>query len=325
MSQTPQISLEQWRALLAVVDAGGYAQAAEQLHKSQSAVTYAVQKIESQLGIKAFDLMGRRAVLTATGQMLYRRARSLVEEAQSLERAARAVSAGWEPEVRLAVEILFPNALLFDSLCRFGEESPHTRVEVLETVLGGAPDALLTREADLAISPVVPPGFPGEPLMRLKLVPVAHPDHPLHHLGREPTYHDLSNYRHLVVRDSGTRRDRGALTVEVEQRWTLSHIATSIDAARRGYGFAWLPLARIEEELRAGLLQALPVQEGRERYVELYLVLGDSDSAGPGTRRLMELIRARCAEYEAEQAGVAAPESDTAAASATDGGVVAGE
>ena len=43
----PQITLEQWRALVTVVDAGGYAQAAEILNKSQSAVTYAVQKIES--------------------------------------------------------------------------------------------------------------------------------------------------------------------------------------------------------------------------------------------------------------------------------------
>ena len=50
----PRISLEQWRALLAVVDAGGYAQAAERLHKSQSAVTYAVQRLESVLGVKAF-------------------------------------------------------------------------------------------------------------------------------------------------------------------------------------------------------------------------------------------------------------------------------
>ena len=41
---TPRISLEQWRALVAVVEAGGYGQAAEQLHKSQSTVTYAIQK-----------------------------------------------------------------------------------------------------------------------------------------------------------------------------------------------------------------------------------------------------------------------------------------
>jgi DNA-binding transcriptional LysR family regulator len=50
----PHITLEQWRSLIEVVDAGGYAQAAEKLCKSQSAVSYAVQKIESLLGVKAF-------------------------------------------------------------------------------------------------------------------------------------------------------------------------------------------------------------------------------------------------------------------------------
>jgi hypothetical protein len=47
----PHISLEQWRALIAVVDGGGYAQAAAAIHKSQSAVTYAVQKLEAILGV----------------------------------------------------------------------------------------------------------------------------------------------------------------------------------------------------------------------------------------------------------------------------------
>ena len=38
MKDTPHVSLEQWRALIAVVEAGGYAQAADKLHKSQSAI-----------------------------------------------------------------------------------------------------------------------------------------------------------------------------------------------------------------------------------------------------------------------------------------------
>ena len=42
----PRITLEQWRALQAVVESSGYAQAAEALHKSQSTLTYAMQKIE---------------------------------------------------------------------------------------------------------------------------------------------------------------------------------------------------------------------------------------------------------------------------------------
>ncbi|MGD8689953.1 MAG: LysR family transcriptional regulator, partial [Gammaproteobacteria bacterium] len=66
----PRITLEQWRALRAVVDHGGYAQAAEALHKSQSSVTYAIQKLESLLAVRAFEVQGRKAVLTEAGKAL---------------------------------------------------------------------------------------------------------------------------------------------------------------------------------------------------------------------------------------------------------------
>ncbi|MEQ8860670.1 MAG: LysR family transcriptional regulator [Pseudomonadales bacterium] len=290
-SLTPHVSLEQWRALVAVVDAGGYAQAAAALHKSQSAVTYAVQKIESQLGVAAFTIEGRRAVLTATGQMLYRRGRALVEEAAELERAARTLSAGWEAEIWLAVEVLFPSWLLLDCLARFGAESPDTRVEVLESVLGGAGEALLSGQADVAITPHVPPGFLGDPIMRVRMLAVAHPDHPLHGLGRPVTERDLRGHRHLVVRDTASTRDRRTTTVEVNQRWTLSNMSTSIQAASRGYGFAWLPEERIRRELDQGLLAPLALREGAERLLELYLAVADADFIGPGVQRLARILR----------------------------------
>src|ERR1700735_5453367 len=124
MTANPRISLDQWRSLLAVVDSGGYAQAAAALHKSQSAITYAVQKMESLLGVKIFEVMGRKAHLTATGQVLYRRAKSLLDEAGSLESAAGSLAAGWEPELKLAVEVVFPTWLLLECLGRFARERP---------------------------------------------------------------------------------------------------------------------------------------------------------------------------------------------------------
>src|SRR3990170_3305683 len=148
----PHITLEQWRCLTAVVEAGGYAQAAEVLHKSQSSVTYSVQKLESTLQVRAFAIQGRKAKLTPTGEMLYRRARLLLEEAGAIERAARKVSAGWEAEISLAVEILFPNWLMFQCLNRFGVDSPQTRIEWFETVLDGTAEALRTGKVDLAIA-----------------------------------------------------------------------------------------------------------------------------------------------------------------------------
>src|SRR3977135_4387040 len=114
----PRITLDQWRALVAVVDKGGYARAAAGLHKSQSSVTYGVQQLESQRGAKALEIAGRRAELTPTGELLYRRARYLLDEAAALEQSAKRLSAGWEAELRLAAEVIFPTWLLL--ACRAG-------------------------------------------------------------------------------------------------------------------------------------------------------------------------------------------------------------
>src|SRR5688500_1151984 len=157
----PHITLEQWRCLTAVVEAGGYAQAAEALHKSQSSVTYAVQKLESTLGVSAFEIEGRKAKLTATGEMLYRRARLLLEDADAIERAASKASAGWEAEIAIAVEVLFPTWLMYECLARFSSESPQTRIEWLETVMEGTSEALVTGKVDLAITNTIPPGYGG--------------------------------------------------------------------------------------------------------------------------------------------------------------------
>jgi DNA-binding transcriptional LysR family regulator len=287
----PHISLEQWRCLIAVVEAGGYAQAAEALHKSQSTVTYAVQKLESTLQVHAFQIQGRKAVLTPTGEMLYRRARLLLEDADAIERSASKASAGWEAEIVIAVEILFPNWLMFQCLDRFGQESPQTRIEWFETVLDGTTEALRSGKADLAITGVLPPGIPGELLLTVRGIPVAHPDHELHKLGRPLEYRDLRKHRHIIVRDTSAKRDKRVRTLEVARRWTVSNMSTSIGAVSRGYGFAWLPEDKIRNELLSGELKPLSFRDEQRRNQSLYLAFADRAGAGPGAIRLAEIIR----------------------------------
>jgi DNA-binding transcriptional LysR family regulator len=298
---TPRIALEQWRALMTVVDAGGYAQAAAVLHKTQSTLTYAVKKIEALLGVKVFEIQGRKAVLTEAGQVLYRRARSLVEDAAALEQGAKAMAADWKPELRLAVEAIFPTWLLLECLGRFAEERPETRIELYETVLGGTDEALLGGQVDIAICSQIPSGFLGDSLMRLRFIAAAHSGHPLHRLGRELTYRDLRRHRQLVIRDSGTQRTRAGAWLGSEQRWTVSNKATSIRAACMGLGFAWYPEENIRSELDAGMLKPLPLKEGAVRWAELYLVFADRDYAGRDERRLAEIIRESVAQECARQ------------------------
>ena len=126
-------------------------------------------------------------------------------------------------------------------------------------------------------------------MMQVRFVCAASPKHALHRLGRPLTLDDLREHRHLVVRDSGARRTRTGGWIN-ERRWTVSNKATSIRAACMGLGFAWYAEESIRQELDSGSLVRLPLVEGAERYVTLYLVYGDREAAGPGARRLVEIV-----------------------------------
>lgn len=82
-------SLKQWRMLHALIDCGSYAEAAERLHVSQSTLSYTLIKLQERLGVQLLKLEGRKAVLTAPGQLLVERSRRVLDEARELEDFAR--------------------------------------------------------------------------------------------------------------------------------------------------------------------------------------------------------------------------------------------
>ncbi len=286
-----KVTLEQWRALLAVIDAGGYAKAAEQLNKSQSAVSYAIAQLETALNVKVFNLQGRKAVATPSGELLYRRAKQLLEQAERLEKSAECLAVHVEPILKVAIDIIVPPIKALYCLSIFAKDFPDTRVEYYETVLSGTEDMLLKRQVDLAIGGFVPAGFIGDKVMTAKFHGVSSPDHPLQKLGREVGYEDMRQHRQIIVRDSGQYRRHTVGWQEADQRWTVSHINTSLQAIRMGLGYAWLPDAYTKEDIAAGTLKYLPVEIGSEREGAVYLTFADKEFAGPATKRLAAVFK----------------------------------
>lgn len=295
MAKELTVSLEQWRALIAVIEEGGYAKAAEALGKSQSTVSYAIGQLEQSLNLAIFRIQGRKAVPTSAGNALYQRARHLLAEAESIENAAERLGQRIEPEVRIAADLLVPGELVMSCLDEFSDLYPSTRVDVLESALSGTEDALVQKQVDIAITGNLPAGFMGDYLGSVALVGVAAPGHPLHQLGRCITQDDLRHYRQLIVRDTGARRRYSAGWQEAEQRWTFSHISTSLAAVKKGLGFAWLPEGYLAQSIESGEIKPLPVTEGVRRVVPLYLVYSDQDIAGPATRALGKIFQERLA------------------------------
>ena len=289
-------TLEQWQVLQAVIDHGGFAQAAEALHRSQSSISYTLSRLQEQLPVAVLETRGRRTVLTEAGEELLRRSRGLTEEAAKLERLAASLGQGWEAELRLAVEAIFPSDILFAAMREFTAQcsGQELRMQLIESVLSGTDEALFSGRVDLVISGRVPPGFVGEPLLVVDNLAVAHPNHPLHRTGAALRIEDLKSQRQLVVRDSGKARSQDVGWLGAEQRWTVSHIKTAIDAVKQGLGFAWLPELAISEELRSGVLKPLPLAEGGRERAQLYLIHADRDSIGPGQRELAAILQRRC-------------------------------
>ena len=290
MSATPRITLEQWRALQAVVEEGGYAQAAAALHKSQSTVTYGVQQIQKLLDVKVFEIRGRKAVLTDAGKVLYRRARTLLDEAAMLERGAAEMAKDWQPEIRIAVEHIFPTWVVLLALAEFARERPETRIELFETVMSGTDELLAEGKVDIAIGGR-PPGAQARALVPMRIAPVASPSHPLHALKRPLTERDLKHHRRIFIRDTGTQRKTEVSGVE--RRWTVSNKATSIRALVMGLGFAWLPMETVLDELDDGTLKILPMKDAAQWDAQLYLALSDPEFPGRDVERLAELIEAQ--------------------------------
>jgi len=292
----PKSTLEQWQVLQAIVECGGYAQAAEALHRSQSSVSYMVAKLQEQLGVELLEIDGRRARLTKTGEALLRKARELLGASFQLEQLAQSLSEGWEPQVGIAVDSLFPVELLVQVLRDFEPWSRNTRLNLEETVLSGSADALIEDRVDLAITSHVPPGFLGDALMDIEFVAVAHPCHPLHALGRELEIDDLSRNLHIVVRDSGSLTPRDNSWLTGGQRWSVTNPLTRMEMICNGLGFGWLAEHKMQAQLAEGLLKPLPLRVGQRRRLSLSLIVAHPEAAGPATCRLANLIRQTVAE-----------------------------
>ncbi|UTW45698.1 LysR family transcriptional regulator [bacterium SCSIO 12696] len=284
-------TLEQWRMFKAVVDGGGFNQAANIVHKSPSSIHHAIHKLEESLGIKLFDVQGRKTVLTDAGELLLRRSQYLLDEVTRIEAVAETLGSGVETEIRIAVDGAFPQHFVFEALKKVSALYPQTRIDIIDTVLSGTNELIAEGKADIGLSPFPMPGGLNEEICLIELVAVAHREHPLHQLDRTLHYEDLKAYRQIIVRDSALQNKVSAGWLGAEQRWTVSHMRASVELIEQNLGYAWLPKPAISAALLAGDIKRLPLSEGASRSASFYLNYQDKDRIGLATREFMGELR----------------------------------
>ncbi len=164
------LDLRRLHFFVTVAEMLNVSRAAEALHISQSALSRALQGFEDDLGLKLFDRVGKRLVLTTEGEELLPRAASLLEQADALSSRADAVARGQVGHLRIGATPQTIAALFAPALAAF--KASHPDVEV--TLMEGHNDTLIEMVERGAVhlcvaSPDEPHTLAGEPLFMAEL------------------------------------------------------------------------------------------------------------------------------------------------------------
>tara|TARA_B100000809_G_scaffold77295_1_gene75157 strand:- start:12323 stop:13216 length:894 start_codon:yes stop_codon:yes gene_type:complete len=260
MKQNP-ITLEVLEILDAIDRRGSFAKAAEELNKATSALSYATQKLEEQLGIGIFQRQGRRSVLTPAGRLVLDEGRKILAASTLLVDRARELANGWEPRLRIALESTVNFSRFFETLNEFLAAHPTLEVDVCESVLSGGWEALERGDVDLVVGcpgPVpLQKGFRSVPITGGGMLPVIAKHHPLSKLAgdakaiatalnkiRRVVSHDTSTVD--IARSAGLSGGRQILYVQT--------IDQKLEAIVAGLGIGHLPTYRIQGHLQRGQL-----------------------------------------------------------------------
>lgn len=264
-----RLSLDALQALDAIAREGSFAKAAEVLHKVPSALTYTMQKLESDLDVAIFDRSGKRAVLTPIGTALLEQGRELLRQADGVERRIKRLGEGWEATLTIAYDGVVPFEWMLPLIRDFDAIGCGTRLKFVEETLDGVWEALIDRRADLAV------GASGETPPSLGLLTrdwialgafvfAVAPTHPLASATEPIPLAELSKHRLVVVSDSSRRLEGRTIGVQPAQDTLgVPTLAAKVAAQVAGLGAGHVPLHLAAEHIREGRLIVKQIEEPR--------------------------------------------------------------
>lgn len=262
------INLEALQVLEAIDQHGGFAAAARATGRAPSAISYTVSKLESDLGVTLFRREGRRSVPTNAGHALLAGGRALLAQADALAARVIETAEGWEPRLRIVVDVVAPLEPLYKALAGLPD---HVLIGVSEAALGGTWEALLADRADLIVGAVagLPEAYQGTrqgirraPWHVPDLVFAVAPSHPLAGTDLPVDQAALDACRPVIVRDSATAF--AALSRGFAAKGTPAYVPNmfhKLIAQRQGLGVGLLPRRLAEADLQAGRLVELKLAE----------------------------------------------------------------
>ena len=289
------VSLDQMRTFIAAADEGSFSAAGRRLHRAQSVVSQTLANLEGQLGVKLFDRRGHLPVLTDQGRALLADARAVAGHVDLLKARAKSLAGGLEPELSVAVDVMFPDATFTGAVAAFQKQFPATLLRfdiessaVIEPVLAGR----------CAIGVVgswgpAPPQLTHEPILTIALHTVVAARHPLATQHGQIPLSILAEHIQITHVDPSDIPGGFEPRLKIPRVWRLSHLGAKLAFLRAGFGFGGMPRYAIEADLASGALVEITTENAPSggRLIEMCAVYRTDSPPGPAGRWFIERLK----------------------------------
>lgn len=269
------MDLYQLEAFVAVAQERSFSRAALRLHRTQSAVSQTIAKLEDQLGEKVFERSSRDGTLTAAGRVLLEYAEELLNLRERAKDAIAELRSLHEGKLTVAANE-FTSLCLLSALHLYRRLHPGIKIQVQRSLSGDIPRQVLTHQAEFGILSFKPEDeqLSSTIIFRDELVFVVYPGHALaaadkvsiHDLAGESfVAHNVPSPLRIKVIEA-FRKSQTSLHMDVE----LPTLTSIKEFVRMGNGVAIMPRMCVADELSRGELVAVTVEDMRmERTLRL--------------------------------------------------------
>jgi len=296
------VNLAQFQHLIALADTQSFSKAAERVHLTQPALSRSIQSLESALGARLVDRIGRRNELTPFGLSVVERARRIAFEATELLQSASQSNQG--DGTRLHVGLgSGPGALLSVPLMlHMTQQHPRARLSIVRGGIALQLQALRARELDAIVVDVhsldTGADLAIERLPELRAGCIARSTHPLAGRARV-TVEQLRRYpvvstamsdtiaRALQERFGPQGNPQRLVTLRCEDILACLAVVRASDAIFLGV------VAPARARIASGELTELSLARGASIHASLAIVTLAGRSEAPLMPMLRDFVRAR--------------------------------
>lgn len=287
------ITLDQARAYEAVARLGTIQKAANEIHRTHSAVLYSIKNLEEQTGIKLFDRGGYRNRITLGGELVLKYCRKLLETRQELLNACSKIKDGWEPSLKLIYDDVVDFNFIGRALFHLNEMQAPIEVKILSAHLHEVESLFLTEKADMMVTvlPFQKLDLPSRRLAPIQMYLVAHHQHALNQKHRGRVSNEQLN-RHTFITNRTTPGQVGLSTdkIHFDSYFYVNGFVNKKLAIMNKLGFGWLPDYLIAPELKKDTLKILKTEIDNSIRLHPRLFFRHEENLGKASRRLLQHI-----------------------------------